>query len=101
MPELTPAKQRALNAKLGKQSDISLAREFGITRQRVSEIRKAKNIPVYLSEFRADNKVNVGTHITKADNRRMGRAMKKTGTANRSEYIRDAIRDKNTDVLEE
>ena len=97
MPELTPEKQRELNARLGKQSDLSLAREFGISRQRVGELRQRKGIAVYECVTRH---INVGTNITEADHRDMKKAMKKTGDKNKSEYVRGAIRQRNKTVLE-
>jgi hypothetical protein len=90
---------RELISRLGKESDSSLAAKFGITRQRVGEIRKANKIPVYKSEFREDNKVIIGTAITKADARDMKRAMKKTGDKRVSKYVRGAVRKMNKEVL--
>lgn len=97
MPELTPSQSSELNAKLGKQSDWSLAREYGISRQRVGELRHRKSIPRYKST----HSVNVGTYITEKDERRLEKGMKKTRTGSRSEYMREAIRDKNDKVLGE
>ena len=98
MPTKFP--NRALLIQLGKKSDASIAREHGLTRQRVSEIRKEKRIPVFKPEFAADNKVTFCTNLTKKDEREMTRAMKKIGTKSKSEYGRKAVRKMNKEVLE-
>jgi len=88
-----------LKKRLGKEKDIALADEFGVTRQYVSSLRKSLGIPVYRGELHSDNVVLVSACVTKKDSQRMKKGMRKTGESGVSEYLRDAIRRKNREVL--
>ena len=95
--ELTVGQGMDLDARLGKEKDIDLAAEFGITRQRISQRRTNKGIPRFQPEAKMGYPIPV--HFTKTDELGMNAAMKKTGEKNRSKYIRGAVRDKNSEVL--
>ena len=96
---LTPEDKAALIKRLGKQSDISLGRQYGRSRETVKEMRRARGIPPCKREFRTNNKVVATTTLTKEDARQVNQAMKKTGDGSRGEYIRGAVRKRNEDVL--
>lgn len=97
--QLSPEDMARLILRLGKGADNALGNEFGISRQRVGDLRKTRNIPVYKPEFRTGNKVVMTATVTKADERETKQAMKKTGHKKRSGYVRTAIREKNKEVL--
>ena len=96
---LTPEDKAALISRLGKQSDISLGKQYGRSRETIKEMRRVRHIPPCKREFRTDNKVVATTTLTTEDGRRVKRAMKKTGDSTRAKYIRRAVRDKNEEVL--
>lgn len=96
--ELSISEISALESRLGKESDAAIGRDYGYSRERIRQIRHSIGIPAYsLGKKMA---YPVPCHFTAADAKDMGRAMKKTGQKNRSEYIRGAVRDKNKEVLE-
>lgn len=96
---LTPEDRAALIRRLGKQSDISLGKQYGRSRETIKEMRRVRRIPPCEREFRDNNKVVATTTLTKEDGRRVNQAMKKTGDNTRAKYIRRAVRDKNEEVL--
>lgn len=96
---LTADRMKKLTRRLGKETDVDLANEFGITRQRVSQIRNRLGIPIFDKfKFRAGNSEIVSACISKKDFRDMKRALKKIGQR-KSEFIRNAIREKIDEVL--
>ena len=97
MAPLTPAESNALNRELGKHTDTELATEFGITRQRVKQLRDDRDIPAHNSGPPMSTAWPI--RFTRAMATAIKRAMKVTGHTNRSEYIRDAVREKNAAVL--
>ncbi len=97
MGPLTPAETNALARELGKHTDTDLAAEFGITRQRVKQLRDAADIPAFNSGPPMSTAWPI--RFTKAAATAIKRAMKVTGHTNRSEYVRDAVREKNDQVL--
>lgn len=86
-------KKRNLDALLGKESDSALGREFGLTRQRIGQRRSSKGIPVYRPGVRP-----LCAAVTKTDMQRTDKAAKKQGMT-RSAYVREAVREKNLEVL--
>ena len=97
MAPLTPEDLKKLTPKLGKESDITLAAEFGITRQRVKQLRDERDIPAHTSGPPMSTAWPI--RFTRAAATAIRRAMKVTGHTNRSEYVRDAVREKNDSVL--
>jgi hypothetical protein len=97
---IPPEVKAAVIKLLGKKSDGAIGKKYNISRERVRQMRTARNIPVYKHEFGRDSRVVVSTAITEADERDTKKAMKKIGERNRSRYIRTAVRDKNREVLE-
>ena len=85
-------------ARLGKEKDIDLAAEFGVSRQWVARLREQHGIPAYRPEPRMEYPLPIC--FTKKDQQGMKKAMKKAGIKNRSAYIRQAVRDKNKATLE-
>lgn len=97
MAPLTPPEMNALIPKLGKYPDTVLEAEFGITRQRVKQLRDERNIPAFNSGAPMDTPWPI--RFTRKAVARIRRAMKLTGHTNRSEYVRDAVKEKNDSVL--
>ena len=97
MAPLTPADSKKITPKLGKESDIDLATEFGITRQRVKQLRDERDIPAHNSGPPMSTAWPI--RFTKAAATVIKRAMKAAGYTNRSEYVRDAVKEKNDAVL--
>jgi len=97
MAPLTPTDLKRITPRLGKESDITLAAEFGITRQRVKQLRDAADIPAFNSGPAMDTPWPI--RFTKKAAAVIKRAMKVTGYTNRSEYVRDAVKEKNEAVL--
>lgn len=97
--EFTPSQIKSLGLRLGKEPDAVIGRDYGLSRERIGQYRRAADIAAYtLGKKMA---YPVPCHFTAADAKDMGRAMKKTGQKNRSEYIRGAVRDKNKEVLDD
>jgi hypothetical protein len=94
---LTEKEMEALVARLGKESDVALAKKYPISRQRIAALRTKRGIPVYRPEGRMA--YPLPTHFTESDERNINKAMKKAGVKNRSKWIRDAVRAKNKEVL--
>lgn len=97
MAPLTPAALKSLTPRLGKESDITLADEFGITRQRVKQLRDERGIPAFNSGPAMSTAWPI--RFTRAAAAAIKRAMKMSGYRNRSEYVRDAVKEKNAAVL--
>ena len=97
MAPLTPTDLKHLTPKLGKKSDTDLAAEFGITRQRVKQLRDAADIPAFNSGPPMSTAWPI--RFTQKAAAAIKRAMKVTGHTNRSEYVRDAVKEKNESVL--
>jgi len=97
MAPLTSKALKQLTLRLGKHTDIDLAREFGITRQRVKQLRDDRDIPAFNSGPAMDTAWPI--RFTRAAAAVIKRAMKVTGHTNRSEYVRDAVKEKNDAVL--
>ena len=97
MAPLTPSEMRALTKELGKNTDIDLAEEFGITRQRVKQLRDAADIPAFNSGPPMSTAWPI--RFTRAAAAAIKRAMKAAGYTNRSKYVRDAVKEKNESVL--
>lgn len=98
MAPLTPIQSQALALMLGKESDTDLAAEFSITRQRVKQLRDDRDIPAHNSGPPMSTAWPI--RFTRAAAAAIKRAMKVTGHTNRSEYVRDAVREKNAAVLD-
>lgn len=96
-PPLTTKALKSLTPKLGKHTDIDLASEFGITRQRVKQLRDERKIPAHNSGPAMSTAWPI--RFTKKAAAVIKRAMKVTGHTNRSEYVRDAVKEKNDQVL--
>ena len=99
MAPLTPPEMNALIRELGKHTDIALAAKFGITRQRVKQLRDERKIPAFNSGPPMDTAWPI--RFTRKAVAAIKRAMKVTGHTNRSEYVRDAVREKNDVVLKD
>ena len=97
MAPLTPMELKKITPKLGTKTDTDLASEFGITRQRVKQLRDAADIPAFNSGPPMSTAWPI--RFTRAAAAAIKRAMKVTGHTNRSEYVRDAVREKNEAVL--
>ena len=97
MAPLTPTDLKKLTPKLGKESDTTLADEFGITRQRVKQLRDDRDIPAHNSGPSMSTAWPI--RFTPKAATAIKRAMKVSGHTNRSEYVRDAVREKNAAVL--
>ena len=93
--KLSAADKRNLISRLGRERDVDLAREFGLTRTRIGQMRTERSIP----RFNKNIHHTAATRLTSADIKRTKQAIKKSGTASQSEYIRTAIKDKNKEVL--
>ena len=94
---LTAAQNNALVRELGKHTDSSLADEFGVTREYIRQLRAARNIPAFNSGPAMSSAWPI--RFTQAAAKAIRRAMKVTGHTNRSEYVRDAVKEKNEAVL--
>jgi hypothetical protein len=80
---------------LGKVPDTKLAHRFGVTRQRIGQLRKDMGIAPY----KHDNKTTpMCAAMTARDQRETDRAAKKVGQT-RSTYVRNAVLEKNKEVL--
>ena len=97
MAPLTPKETNALARELGKHTDTALAEMFGITRQRVKQLRDAADIPAFNSGPPMSTAWPI--RFIPAMVKTIKRAMKVTGHTNRSKYVRDAVREKNEAVL--
>lgn len=97
MAPLTPTDSKRLALRLGKHTDTDLAAEFGITRQRVKQLRDAAGIPAHNSGPPMSTAWPIRFTVKAVTV--IKRAMKLTGHTNRSEYVRDAVREKNESVL--
>lgn len=97
MAPLTATQTNALARELGKHTDTALAEMFGITRQRVKQLRDAAGIPAFNSGPPMSTAWPI--RFTRAAATAIKRAMKVTGHTNRSEYVRDAVKEKNESVL--
>jgi len=73
---------------LGKASDAALGRRFGITRQAVCQLRKARNIPAFTAKNPWD--VTVHCKISDKDFKQLSRAAKRSGKS-LSAFINAAI----------
>lgn len=96
MAPLTGATMKRLVSRLGKDMDISLATEFGVTRERIRQLRVERGIPVFKA---TPMPCVVPVRFTRIDDKTMKRAIKVTGHKNQSEYVRDAVAEKNEAVL--
>jgi len=99
MAPLTSSEMNALVRELGKYTDIDLAAKFGITRQRVKQLRDERKIPAFNSGPPMSTAWPI--RFTQRAAQAIGRAMKAAGYTNRSEYVRDAVKEKNESVLKE
>lgn len=97
MAPLTPSEMNALIRELGKHTDIDLATEFSITRQRVKQLRDEHNIPAFNSGPAMSTAWPI--RFTVKAVAVIKRAMKAAGYTNRSKYVRDAVKEKNDAVL--
>ena len=97
MAPLTAPEMNALIRELGKSTDASLAKEIGMSREYVQKLRVSKNIPAFNSgpPLSTAWPIRFTSKVAAA----IKRAMKVTGYKNRSEYVRDAVREKNETVL--
>ena len=97
MAPLTSAEMERLVPRLGKETDTTLESEFDISRQRIKQLRDERNIPAFNSGPPLDTAWPI--RFTRNAAAVIKRAMKAAGYTNRSEYVRDAVREKNEDVL--
>lgn len=97
MAPFTATQNKALAAKLGKETDTSLASKYNVSREYIRQLRVAADIPAFNSGPPMSTAWPV--RFTKAAVRAIKRAMKVTGHTNRSEYIRDAVSEKNRIAL--
>jgi hypothetical protein len=94
---LTKQQLQALDKRLGKEYDVVLAKEYGVSRQFVSARRikrgkEAFNAPAPLP-------YPIPVPFSKQDIRNIKRAMKKIGQKYRSRFIRKAVRKYIEEVL--
>ena len=97
MAPLTPTDLKRLTPRLGKESDASLGRAFGMSREYIQKLRVSRNIPAHNSGPPMSTAWPI--RFTKAAATAIKRAMKISGHTNRSEYVRDAVKEKNDAVL--
>lgn len=97
MAPLTSSEMNALIRELGKHTDIDLAAEFGITRQRVKQLRDERDIPAFNSGPAMSTAWPI--RFTQKAAAVIKRAMRAAGYTNRSKYVRDAVKEKNDAVL--
>ena len=97
MAPLTPAQNKSIAAKLGKKTDTALAAEFKVSREYIRQLRAAADIPAFNSGPPMSTAWPI--RFTRAAAAAIKRAMKVTGHTNRSEYVRDAVKEKNESVL--
>ena len=97
MAPLTATDLKRITLKLGKETDIALGDEFGVSRQYIKQLRDERDIPAFNSGPAMDTPWPI--RFTQAAAKTIRRAMKVTGHTNRSEYVRDAVKEKNEAVL--
>lgn len=97
---LSPSQAKRLIAKLGKDYDNRLAKQFGVTRQHVSKLRTAAGIPTFTPRPRAKHTTFISAAVSKADVTDIKKAMIKSGVKHRSKYVRDAVRTRNKEILQ-
>jgi hypothetical protein len=94
---LSQEKKKELLGLLGKKPDIVLSNMFGLTRQRISQLRKLRGIKPWNAEFKISMVIPTG--YSKPDMANMKKAMDQIGEKNRSRYIRCAVRQRNKSIL--
>ncbi len=97
MAPLTSAQNNALVRELGKHTDTALANEFGVSREYIRQLRDARNIPAFNSGPAMSTAWPI--RFTLKAVAAIKRAMKAAGYTNRSEYVRDAVKEKNEAAL--
>jgi hypothetical protein len=91
------AKAKAISKAIGKDTDANVAEKFGVSRQYIFALRKKHGIPAFTVPEALSYPLPVW--LGERDVIDTKRAMKKAGYKSRSKYMREAVREKNTEVL--
>ena len=97
MAPLTPATMKRITLRLGKETDSAIATEFNVSREYIRQLRVAADIPAHNSGPAMSTAWPI--RFTQRTAAAIKRAMKAAGYTNRSEYVRDAVKEKNESVL--